>query len=489
MQFVPSTLLALAALLALAVKGPHRGLWIFLATTPFGAAAAFNLPAAGGASILVTDLCALMMFAMLWVQPDAPGRLAGTMRAFQPGFWMLALVIACALSAVFAPRLFAGATHVFGVTRINNQSGIVSIPLHATTGNITQLFRICLDAAAFFALATVFRTRPDGRTVLTAMAVATFLNAALGWLDVLSSAAGLPQLMDWIRTANYAILSDVAMEGLKRMIGGFPEASSFGYFTLGFFAFWLHIWIVRGRSWVTTLALILTTVALLRSTSSSAYVAAVVFLFGYGAMMVVRHRAPSVARRSAGVGIGLVLGGVLALIALVAAYALLPPVTAFMDRALFDKMSTASGVERMSWNTQAWANFTETWGVGAGLGSMRASNWLLASLGSIGVVGTGIFLAFVVSLLRAPAMATADPERAAVIGGLKAGCLALFGSAMLTAATPDLGIFFFAMAGLAAGLSRGAVGESRAGGALPSAAPRTGDWRRARANAGPDRGL
>lgn len=482
MEIVPSTALALAALLALAIMGPHRGLWVFLACTPFGAAAAFNLPAAGGASILVSDLAALMMFAMLWVQPDAPGRIAGTMRAFQPGFWMLLLVIVCAISALFFPRLFLGATDVFGISRANNEVGIIEIPLHPTTGNLTQLFRIFLDAAAFFATATVFRLRPDGRTVLIAMAVATFVNAALGWIDVLSFSVGLPQLLGPIQTANYAILSDVAMAGLKRMIGGFPEASAFGYYTLGLFAFWLHMWVVRGRSWLITLALVVSTVALLRSTSSSAYVAAAAFVLAYAGMRLASGAGRSVSHRSVGVTLGLVGGLALGLMALGLAYLLIEPVNAFLDRALFDKMGTASGVERMSWNTQAWRNFLETWGVGAGLGSMRASNWLLACLGSIGALGTALFLCFVAALARLPA--GGEAERAPVIGALKSGCFALFISANLTAPTPDLGIFFFAMAGLATGLARGGVLESLLARNRERADP-AADWRQPRINPGP----
>ena len=92
--------------------------------------------------------------------------------------------------------------------------------------------------------------------------------------------------------------------------------------------------------------------------------------------------------------------------------------------------------------------------MGAGIGSVRASNWLLACLASIGLIGTMIFLAFLVSLARLPSVSR-NRDRDAVIRALKAGCLAMFLSAMLTTATPDLGVFFFALAGLAAGLARG----------------------------------
>jgi hypothetical protein len=47
------------------------------------------------------------------------------------------------------------------------------------------------------------------------------------------------------------------------------------------------------------------------------------------------------------------------------------------------------------------------------------------------------------------------------VGALKAAAGAFLISAMLTASTPDLGVIFFAVCGLIAGLSRGAQLESR----------------------------
>ena len=148
------------------------------------------------------------------------------------------------------------------------------------------------------------------------------------------------------------------------------------------------------------------------------------------------------------------------MLALAVAYQTVEPLTAFLDNVLFDKATSGSGVERMSWNTQAWQNFLDTWMIGAGIGSVRASNWLLGTLASLGLVGTLVYLGFLWSFSRLPAHSS-NRDRDAVIRSLKAGCLAMFLSAMLTTATPDLGVFFFALAGLASGLSRGGVlGES-----------------------------
>ncbi len=465
MQIVPSTALALLLVLALMLRGPWRGLPLLMAATPFGVAAAFNLPAAGGASIMVVDLGVVAAFGLFLLQSDSPARLLGTMRPFQPGFYLALLTLFCAVSAVLFPRLFAGMTEVFGLARSNNSVGIIEISLHPSSGNLTQLFRILIDAMAFFAFATLARERPAQQLVLKAMLVATWVNVALGWLDVLSFDAHLPALMDPIRTANYAILFDNAMAGMKRMIGGFSEASSFGYYCLGAFGFWAQYRLSGGRVRGSGLALAAATVVLLRSTSSSAYVSVLAFLMTAGGVALARHFGRSVDRRLVATLVRASVALWLTLIALGAAYVLLDPVQAFFNRALFDKLGTESGIERMTWNLRAWQNFLQTGLMGAGLGSMRASNWLLACLGSIGLVGTGLYLGFLAALFRAPT--PADREQAAVIDGLKAGCLAMFISAMLTQPTPDLGIFFFLLAGLATGLSRGAALESAPGRSLP----------------------
>ncbi len=447
--------------LILLVKGPYRGAPWFLAATPFGAAAAFNLPAAGGASILVTDIAAMTMFALVLTSREGLSRLAGTARFGQPGLAMFLLALFAIIATMLFPTVFKGQTEVFSIARINNESGIVSLPLRPSTGNLTQLFRMMLGVITFFAVATVFRLRPEAGMVLKALAVATVVHVTLGWLDVITYFLGIHELLlDPIRSANYAILVDHRMVGLKRMIGGFPEASSFGFFTIGLFAFWLQYWLLTPRSRLATVCLILTGIALVRSTSSAAYVSTILFLATFAMISVAMHLRSSITRRGAKIAGGSVVALWMVALALFAAYELLQPVSDFLDRALFNKLDGASGKERGNWNSQAFRNFLDTYMMGAGLGSVRASNWLLATMASLGVVGTGLFLWFMYNIARLPRPEN-DAQRASVIRSLKAACLAFFLSSMLTSATPDLGVIFFALAGFAAGLSRGAVVESR----------------------------
>ncbi len=473
MEIVPTTFLALAAVALLVWLGPRQGLWVVLALMPFGGAAAFNLPALGGATIGVTDLAALSLFCLVLLTHGGAARFVGTARPFQPGFWLVCLIFWCAVSAVFAPRLFAGETEVFSISRSANTEGIIAIPLHPGTGNITQLFRLSLGVMAFLAVATVFRDRPMVRPVMVALTVATLVHVSLGWADVLTHAAGLPTLLDAIQTANYAFLDTHRMLGFKRMVGGFPEASAFGTYSLALVAFWLHIWIVRPETRWASLLLALSALALLRSTSSASYASALAFAALYGTLMMLTHLRDRASRRGVAMAGGLMIAGWIGAVGLFAAYHLAVPVRDFLDIALFNKLDSASGVERSSWNTQAWRNFLDTYGIGAGLGSVRASSWFFAALGSIGLIGTAIYLSFLGSVACVPK--GSDPDRAALIGALKTSCLALFLVALLTKSTPDLDVPFFLMAGLIVGLSRGAMLEEKRTGSAPPV-PFSGAW-------------
>ena len=107
LQFVPSTPIALVAIVLLLVLGARRGAWVFFALLPFGAAAAFNLPALGGASIVVADLAAVAMFVLLLLTPGAGASLIGSVRPWQPGFFLTMVIVVAAFSAIFAPTLAA----------------------------------------------------------------------------------------------------------------------------------------------------------------------------------------------------------------------------------------------------------------------------------------------------------------------------------------------------------------------------------------------
>lgn len=433
--------------------GPARGLWIFFALTPLGASAALNLPMVGGASIVLADAAALTLFVVLILRKGSLGRLLASARPPSSGFWLLVLYIFAIFATIYFPRIFAGHIEVFGIARtIDGKTGIVVRPLQPTSGNITQLFRLSLGVMIFATLATSFRRNPDSGLIVKALAADTAVHVTFGFLDVFSFNLGAPHILDVFRTANYAMAVDQVMAGIKRMAGGFPEASAFGFHTMGLFGFWLQYVFDRGQFRFASAALLATLTVLILSTSSSAYVAAMGLFFGFAIFNWRSLLSASTSRYTAWI-----LGGTLAMlpiigVLLVLSYQLVPEVHAYLDRVLFNKLATDSGIERMSWNAQAFRNFLGTWMIGAGLGSVRASNWLLSSLASLGVVGTMIFVVFLISVFRSHPPPAADRETLITIRALKMACLGILARALVTKATPNLELAFFAMSGLIAGL-------------------------------------
>src|SRR5262249_10535282 len=147
---------------------------------------------------------------------------------------------------------------------------------------------------------------------------------------------------------------------------------------------------------------ILSFVALILSTSSTAYLGLSSFLFLMFARYAwqlgtgrVRHR----------VIIFLLLLPILA--GVVTSLVLLTPAlkayaNGALDTIFWHKLSSDSGIERSAWNTSAMANFYDTYGLGVGTGSLRASSLPVAVLATIGVPGGLLYLAFLVRALHGP---------------------------------------------------------------------------------------
>ena len=460
MQLVPSTAIVLFLIALMLRQGPYRGLVLLMAMAPFGMMAAFNLPAVGGTSIVALDLAVVAMFFSLALRRRGFDDMLDAFGRHGAGIWLALFVGYATVATLFFPAIFAGQTEVFSIGREANSDGIVSAPLAPGTGNLSQLMRMYLSVAGFAVAHAAMRRRPDAGLALRAMQAATLVHLALGLADILTNAAGLTHLMEPIRTANYALTLGQKMGGLNRMIGGFPEASAYGFFSMGMLGFWLSYWFsYRGTSRAPAVFLAIAVFEVLRCTSSSAYVAAVGLLITFAVVNSVRAGAGGyLSARSA-----TIIFTVLALLPLMAAgaymaYALLPGVTEFVDRSLLTKLSSDSGTERMSWNAQALRNFADTLGLGAGLGSVRASNWVVACLACTGLIGTFAFLAFAARLVTAHAGPLADTRTRNVIRALQWGCGGFLMRAFVVQGTPNLQIYFFAMAGMGLAL----VAASRA---------------------------
>jgi hypothetical protein len=255
-----------------------------------------------------------------------------------------------------------------------------------------------------------------------------------------------------IRNANYSMLNDVEWEGFKRIVGSFAEASSFGAMTLGYFAFSGKMWLLGTHSRFAGALALLSLTALIFSTSTTAYVGlSVLLVLCYLETLFQALRKPITPH----MGFFLVVIPLIASIAVIA-IALNDLYSAYVqdliDTMVLNKMSTDSGVERSSWNAQAMQNLIDTFGFGAGNGSVRASSILFGIPASLGIIGTLFFVPFFIKIFfgRRNNSGRLDPVDDGLRQSARYACVAWFISAATSGAVIDLGLPFFAFAAFAA---------------------------------------
>lgn len=439
--------------------GADFGIYVLAAASLLGAAAVATLPALGGASIMPVFL--ILPFYVAAVFASRANRVGGLASVSfpQPGFFYALIVIYSVLTAFFLPRIFSDLTQVYSIarSRAGDEVGIVTSFLAPKASNFTQSFYLVCALACFVAVAAHAAVRSE--VIVKAVLVAAVLNLAFGFLDVVTYATHTSDILSPIRNANYRMLNDGAIGGLKRIVGSFPEASSYGYATLGFFAFsgelWLRGYAVRATGIIAGLSLL----TLLMSTSSSAYAGLAVYLV----LLYGRCLWGFFGMRGSSRGAAVVIGAPIAVVLILFAILLIPPlsnaVSSFLDATVVNKLDSQSGVERGRWNQQAFQNFLDTNTFGAGLGSVRASSFLLAILSNIGLIGLVLFVAYFGSLALAVRAATRKASyEGAITAAAGAACLILSVSAIMAGGGVDLGLPFSVFAALASSsLVRGAL--------------------------------
>ena len=444
---------------------------LFLVSTLLGASSASILTALGGANLPPAHVM-LGFLGLLALAPRWRGQVIAALAWPRPGFWLLLTVIYGVLAAIFMPRLLAGATYVFTFARTDYGTGLLLLPLAPVSGNITQTTYFVADLAAY-ALICALAGDARGRSLVTRGLIACAVaDLAFAGLDYLTYFTGTADLLAFLRNAPYRMLDTAEVIGLKRLVGSFPEASAFAGATLCLFAFVLNLWLEEYPSRLVGPLALLLLAALVASTSTTAYGGAALYLAAIYAASLLRLILGAVTpTRLAFLAVTPI---VLAVVA--CGVALHDPSADFvadaLDRLVLRKGGTASALERASWNSQALVNFADSYGLGVGIGSARASNVVIAVLANLGLAGAITYAAFVATALTAPLLAP-DPAARATREAAASACVALLIAGCLAGTTIDLGLTFFVCAALAAapGPATPAPAPRRAGIPPPLAAP------------------
>jgi hypothetical protein len=427
-------------------REPAFIVYVFICSTLLGAAAGLILESLGGASISPAHLLLGFVLYRLLSDHDISREVFRSLRPGRPGFWLAVTVVYSVVTSFLLPRLFAGQTFVFPVRAQNRYTTL----LEPTTSNLTQSVYFIGNLVCFMVMSGVAATRSGTRILFNAALAAAIVNLIFAALDLMTYFTNTAVLFSIIRNATYTIYADDQAAGLKRIIGSFAESSSFGSMTLGYFAITLRFWLLGIYPRLTFTVSLLSLLALLFATSTTAYVGLVLYLVVLYCEIIIRMMLGPITRPMR----FLIFGTPVLLAILLIVIALNDETWAYfknlLDTFVFNKLNTASGEERSSWNRQALQSFFDTYGFGVGNGSARASSFPIAVLASLGLFGTILFGAFMVSVFFSRAKkATLDPLGHALQLGAKSMCFAWLLSNSISNPQIDLGLAFYIFAAAA----------------------------------------
>ena len=429
------------------VLGANVTLFTFVPLTLLGSAGAILLGGSGTIqpAHLMLGFLALVVF-------SRSGSLAPVMRSLtfpREGFWFAGIVAFGIAGAYLLPRLFAGATGINAIGATDQGPSLVLVPLGPTTGNVTQSIYLVADLVCFMAVLSVASTPRGFERVMRALLVYSACNIAFAIIDLITAATGTGFLLGFLRNADYQLHVEETTGGLRRIVGSFTETSAFSYATVGSLGFTARLWLSGYRTGLTGPLSVSSLGLLAFSTSTTAYAATPVLL----ALLYAGSLSRAVRGRAQPATLTFLAFAPLAALMLGLAVALVPAMAAtvgsFLDVAVFEKSSSQSGLERTQWNQTALQNFIDTYGLGGGLGSIRASSFplaILSNLGILGVAGFGAFLGRVFCPLRTP-----DGTVAEQVGrpSARMACAGLLTAATVSGALVDLGLPFYVFAGVA----------------------------------------
>jgi hypothetical protein len=274
------------------------------------------------------------------------------------------------------------------------------------------------------------------------------LNLFFVLMDLVTYATNTAELMSYIRNSTYQVLNLDEVSGFKRIIGSFVEASSFGYWTLGYFAFATSLWLSGIAPRITSCLSLLSFFALVFSTSSTAYVGLAGYLLVEFLLIAFRFLSRPINPQMMIFVVFLpIIFGIAALFICLNDQ-LYSNVADLLNTLVFNKMSTSSGIQRSSWNAQGIQNFLDTFGFGVGNGSARASSFPIAVISNLGIVGTMLYAMFLLSIWF-NSKETSQPLSLAMQRAARSACFAWLIGATASGGFVDLGLPFFAFAALA----------------------------------------
>lgn len=460
MVIYPAAILFLVIWVVISVRDADRGVTFVIATLPFGMFAFLD---AGGLSLLVAHCLAVLTIGLYGLR-----RIGGRSPALvmpTASLYLLAFALYALVSAFLLVRLFAGSIMVFPMSvetdglRISTYFMSSLKPLGPSSSNIAQSGYILLSALVFVVFLDIAYRRGT-EIIERGLVWAATINICLAVLDMV----GADQVLGLIRTADYSLAHQQKVFGLPRVIGGYAEASVFGPATAVLFAYFATSYLIgwKARDGLLALgSLFFTLVAY----STTGFVA-----LGAAGLLILLHLRGVFGRGLPRAAAHWIVIGMAVLVLAFCVAAITTPLVqtawGILNEQLFQKQASVSGIERSAWARAGFRTFVETWGLGAGVGSIRANGFAAVLLGSVGIPGTVLFLLFLWAAFSSSGLpAQADAVR--VFVAARVAALTFMAGKLASGTTPDPELMLMTLAALAVATRLGAHVTSYT--AMPSA--------------------
>jgi hypothetical protein len=362
-------------------------------------------------------------------------------------FYLAAFLLYAAMATAFFPIFFE--KHIMTVWTAGGTGTQTLQLLHPGKGNITQTFYAFGAAFCFFGTYQSIRKIEKKSLCVALLLAVSSLHIIMSILDLVLFYAGFSTFLDFIRNGNYIILSQVSLGGFKRVCGTFTEASFYATYTLSLFASMLALYRAGIGKKTTLIVAIALFVLLLLSVSTTAFVGLALYFIWLAFISVIDvFRKEKIFDSSSSL---LLVGFIISIIAL--GLLVVGDGITLIDKLVLQKAESASGIERAMWNRVAWESFLHSYGLGIGLGSTRASSFILVLLSNAGVLGASLYFMFAIKATKIPAKDACPPLTRAAIIACREGLVGYFIGAFLSSTVFDLGLWPYMLLGASAALS------------------------------------
>ncbi|KJL40822.1 hypothetical protein [Microbacterium trichothecenolyticum] len=323
----------------------------------------------------------------------ATGALKGAVHASRPG--RSALILFASWSAIvtaLSPIVFAGIPVLAPRGGTDSEVSDPSALTH-TFSNVAQVLYVVI------AVALVLYVASRSVDPMPALRAAVLFAVALNIGRYMAREAGVTWPGDLFDTAVAVRYIDVAYGGAQRFRGMFPEPSQLAAFALTAFVFLaLCSYTRRGRAGWTYAGMAGSIFLAAVSTSSTALVAGIligtILSAAAGARWLQTNRIP-------------VAAAILLPWVLVAVISVGGTVWDYVNNSVDSKLLTTSFANRTAADAFSLGVLTDTWFVGAGLGSNRPSTFVPMLLGTVGIVGMLLYAFFAIAVLARAFQVTA----------------------------------------------------------------------------------